>query len=305
MRSAVAEDTMPEIASPPETARPRARSAPAGIPGLGTRGPGRSVPPVSSAPRDTRPQPPSGPAPRRALEPARTVVAPTARALAPARSVVAPTPVPPARARPLVSVTPVARSAPPPARPPAPAAELPSDVGSEVRRKSYAAAPKPVRPMAWNGAPPTVIRDLDALFANDRAKREMPTSRPPARPVSGAAPVDPARFARMLLEKVEADFTPAPSRAPREALIAAAPPGHAPPLVATPRPPVAPMPAAPAPAPSPLAAPPTPRVVAFVPSPPTLHYQETVQLALPDDDEDLAALVPWYRRMWSRLFGGR
>jgi len=269
MRSALADDTQPEIANPPETMRPRPRLVPPASPAIGTRGPA-SVRSAVAAPRASRPQPPSA-------RPVSAVAA--ARPAAPAL------PAPVAVRPPPVAPMPTA---------PGHVAELPADDVSEVRRKSYAAAPKPVRPMSWNGAPPTGIRDLDGLFAKDRDRRQSITSRPPARPpVSTAAPVDPAYFAQQLLQKVQADFTPPPSRAPREALIAAAPPGQSPPFASAPR----------AAAPSPLAAPRVPALVAFVPTPTTLPYDETVQLALPDDDDDLALLVPWYRRLWNKLFG--
>ena len=141
-------------------------------------------------------------------------------------------------------------------------------------------APRPVRPLPVGGPPPTVIRDLDVLF-----KRE---SKPSAPRVVAAAPaqaaIDPARFAQMLLQKVESDFTPA--RPP----IASAPASLAAPVVASP--------AAPA-----FAAPPSPRVVAFVPSAVAAQAMErTAELALPEDDEDVAQLVPWYRRLWTKLF---
>jgi hypothetical protein len=116
-----------------------------------------------------------------------------------------------------------------------------------------------------------VIRDLDALFARDGRQRSASpaeTSTPPA--------VDPAHFAQMLLQKVASDFT-APA-------------------------PVAPAPAMVAPAPSPVA-PARPLVVTFVPAPlsPSAMLQ-TLEVPLPGDDADLAQLVPWYRRLWTRLF---
>jgi hypothetical protein len=116
-----------------------------------------------------------------------------------------------------------------------------------------------------------VIRDLDALFSRESRKPSAPRVAQPAQP-----PIDPARFAQMLLQKVESDFTPARASY-------AAPPTLAAPAV--------------------VAAAPAPRAVAFVPSPvAALSMERTAELALPADDEDVAQLVPWYRRLWTKLF---
>jgi hypothetical protein len=142
-------------------------------------------------------------------------------------------------------------------------------------------APRAVRPLPVGGPPPTVIRDLDALFARESRKPTAPRAPRPAEPAQ--PPIDPARFAQMLLQKVESDFTPA-----RASHAAPAPAALAPAHVA----PVATFAAAPA-----------PRVVAFVPSPVGAQAMErTAELALPADDEDVAQLVPWYRRLWTKLF---
>lgn len=145
-----------------------------------------------------------------------------------------------------------------------------ADTAPALEEASRAAA-RSARPLPVGGPPPTVIRDLDALFARDGRQRSASpaeTSTPPA--------VDPAHFAQMLLQKVASDFT-APA-------------------------PVAPAPAMVAPAPSPVA-PARPLVVTFVPAPlsPSAMLQ-TLEVPLPGDDADLAQLVPWYRRLWNRLF---
>jgi hypothetical protein len=154
------------------------------------------------------------------------------------------------------------------------------EVSPAVEARPSHVAPRPVRPLPVGGPPPTIIRDLDALFGRESRK---PSAAPRVVAEPAQPPIDPARFAQMLLQKVESDFTPARA-------------SHVP---------AAPAPTAPAPAPSFAHAPhaPAPRVVAFVPSvvgPQTM--ERTAELALPEDDEDVAQLVPWYRRLWTKLF---
>ncbi len=138
--------------------------------------------------------------------------------------------------------------------------------------------------MPQGGPAPTIIRDLDALFAKDGRRNAPP--RVGAAPTAPAnPPIEPARFAQMLLQKVEADFTP--SRPPPPAPVPAMPAAYAATFTS---PPASPAMVS------------GPRVVAFVPSPLTaLAMERTAELALPDDDEDLAQLVPWYRRLWNKL----
>ncbi|MBN8611500.1 MAG: hypothetical protein J0L92_12985, partial [Deltaproteobacteria bacterium] len=146
-------------------------------------------------------------------------------------------------------------------------------------RHSYVApvhAARTVRPMTPGGPPPTVIRDLDALFAKD-GRKSAPT--PPRASTPSQPSMQPAQFAQALLQKISADFTP--SRPPPPAPVPAMPAAYASPA---------------------FTAPPAPQVVAFVPSPLTaLAMERTAELALPDDDEDVAQLVPWYRRLWNKL----
>lgn len=258
MRSALAEDTLPNLVSPPPSrpvsrpvAAPSAR--PAARPAAIVTAPPRSVGPGAQV---NRPQPAAGKAPG-AARPQAGVSGVHAKAPPPApRAVSLPPPAAPSRA-----------SYAPPARP------------SHI-------APRPVRPLPTGGPAPTVIRDLDALFARDGRKSARPAPRPaaPTQP-----PIEPARFAQMLLQKVEADFTPARHNA------VTPPPA---------RPAAAPLASAPAPFAAPLASAPAPAArVAFVPSPVAAPAMlETLELALPADDEDLAQLVPWYRRLWNRLF---
>jgi hypothetical protein len=131
------------------------------------------------------------------------------------------------------------------------------------------AAPRPLRPLPVGGPPPTVIRDLDALFARDPRR----ASRPSPAPAPAAPPIEPATFAQQLLQKVAADFRPAPAAVTPVAAFAAPPADVN-----------------------------APRRVAFVPSH-VRSFESTAELALSADDEDLAQLVPWYRRLWNKLVG--
>lgn len=244
MRSALAEDTLPNIVSPP---------------------PSRPI---------------SGPAPRPA-----------------ARAVTRPTPIAPTPPRSVGPRTQVTRPQPAPVPRPTPAgAARPHAAVSGVHVKQPA-PPRAARPMPTGGPAPTVIRDLDALFARDGRKHARPA---PPRPVAPAQPpIEPARFAQMLLQKVEADFTP-----PRHNAVTAAPPPSAAPLAPAPTRVAASPYAAPFAGPFASPTPPPPARVAFVPTAVSAPAMlETLELALPSDDEDLAQLVPWYRRLWSKLFG--
>ncbi len=143
----------------------------------------------------------------------------------------------------------------------------PAGVGSP--RRSFLPPPKArgARPLQTGGQPPTVIRNLDALFAADHRRRSAPPPAPERADASGVQPLDPARFAQALLDKVQSDFAlPTPSAA------LASPAAHA---------------------------------VRVVPSAAaSMRDEVTAQLALDPDDPDLVGLVPWYRRLFGRLFGG-
>ncbi len=161
-----------------------------------------------------------------------------------------------------------------------PAAVAPGSVGPGAahtltspapRQRSFAPPPsgRPTRAFVPGGPAPTVIRDLDALFAADRARRSSTPAPARSASISGAQPIAPERLAQALLEKVQADFAP---------------------------PPVARLAPAPGPARAPVAA-------QFVVGPVSQRDLPTVELALPDDDDDLVQLLPWYTRVWRALFG--
>lgn len=136
--------------------------------------------------------------------------------------------------------------------------------------------------MSWNGAPPTVIRDLDELFARRQARRARdepgPTTNRPPTPAS-----NPALLAHALLAKVATDFAPAPGRPDGPSPAPSTPVPAAPPVANDP--------------PPPSAARPTPA------APLRTTLESTAELGLPDDDEDVARLVPWHRKLIERLFG--
>lgn len=149
----------------------------------------------------------------------------------------------------------------------------PSEAGVGRPRRSFlpperSRAP---RPLQTGGQPPTVIRNLDALFAADHRRRSEP---PPApNDASGIRPIDPtpstpmdrAAFAQALLSKVASDFAPP----------------------------------APASTPAPVT---SRRHDDEPPTAPGIVLPDARPLA--DDDEDLARLVPWHVRLWRKLFGG-
>jgi len=129
----------------------------------------------------------------------------------------------------------------------------PDQPGVASPRRSFLPPPKARArgPLQTGGQPPTVIRNLDALFAADQHRRSTPPPAPRrADPSSGVQPLDPARFAQALLDKVERDFAP----------------------------------------PAPIA--------------PFAREEITAPIALDPEDPDLVALVPWYVRVYRRLFGG-
>lgn len=97
--------------------------------------------------------------------------------------------------------------------PSVPAEAVASRVSSTARRSfAPASAGRALRPLQTGGAPPTVIRDLDALFAADRRRRSTPPPAPRPAP-SVVRPMDPRDLAQALLAKVERDFgTIAPPR---------------------------------------------------------------------------------------------
>lgn len=150
-----------------------------------------------------------------------------------------------------------------------PATQGASGVGGPqgARRRSFLPPPKPTTrgPLQTGGQPPTVIRNLDALFAADQRRRSAPPPAAPRRddPSSGVQPIDRERFAQALLDKVQSDFArPAPEPQARLRVSQPSPSG---------------------------------RVMV------TAELVDTTPLA--SDDPDLAQLVPWYRRLYQRLFG--
>lgn len=154
-------------------------------------------------------------------------------------------------------------------------------VGVERPRRSFLPPERsrPNRPLQTGGQPPTVIRNLDALFAADQRKREVhPSHEREELLESGVQPIDRAAFARALLYKVATDFA-----RPSEP-------------VAPVSPPVASRAAQWDEETSPKA---------LMSSVAKLSQRDipTEELPLDADDADVMALVPWYERLWNKLVG--
>jgi hypothetical protein len=121
--------------------------------------------------------------------------------------------------------------------------------------------------MQTGGQPPTVIRNLDAMFAADQRRRAEPhpTYEREEALESGVQPIDRAAFAQALLYKVANDFAP------------------------------------PAPPPARASAWEEVKTSPKVTLPVSQRDIPTEELPLDADDADVVALVPWYERLWRKL----